>query len=288
MDNFNIDRDRLSLADYPLHINAEEKPSGSIHLPILPKVKKEILSQASKEIENIFGEPDKELLESVLNINPYIYQQLNNNNLITAGRKLCDGEKIDVPEEINVPDNQLLLSKHNKPPIIKEISFNDEEYDDNFAMSQDILREMKEEMADEHVDLSDRENEQEGEDESEYQALCNFKTEIATQINEDEIILIEDDDDDLFCKFTDWSSKLLSQNVISQVYPLEDEELQSQNTKIYEKQEKQALQFCAESMSDDIEDDITNGLFHRGKKATSPHVDNSERKTTFSISITFY
>lgn len=284
IDNLNIDRDRPSPANKPLSLKADEKPSGSIHLPILPEVKQELLSQASKEIENIFGEPDAELLESVLNINPYIYKQLNNNNLNTAGKKLCDGEKIEVPEEINMPENKLLLSKPSNLPIIEEIILDDEEYDENFAMSQAVLREMKEEMADEFIDLSDNEIEEQ----NEKNQLCNFKTEIATQHIEDEIILIEDEYDDLFSKVTDWSSKLLSQNVMSQVYPLEDEELHSPRDEMDEG--KQALQFCTESRSCSIEDDHTNVPFLQETRTTAPQVDRSasECKTRFLIIIILY
>lgn len=274
----NIDGVKPIPVDKPLSPNADERSSGTIHLPILPDVKKEILSQASKEIENIFGEPDEELLESVLNINPYIYKTLNNNNLNTAGKKLCDGDHIEVPEETNKSNIEPPRSKQTNSPIVEKIIFEVEDYDENFAMSQAVLQEMKEEMADESADLSYSENEQQNEDEqiaeeeNEYLELSNFKTEIATQMNEDEIILIEDDDDELFSKFTDWSSKLLSQNVMSQVYPLEDEALSTG--------ENQYLQVVENSKSKTNEDDIPNRPFLNGERSSTPNFDASEYTTS--------
>lgn len=277
----NFDWDKPMLADKPLNPNADGKASGTIHLPILSEMKKEILSQASKEIESIFGEPDEELLESVLNINPYIYKTLNNNNLNTAGKKLCDGDEIEVPEETHKSNIETPRLNQSRSPIVEIIIFEAEDYDENIAMSQAVLQEMKEEMADESTDLSYSENERQNEDEqiaeeeNEYLELCNFKKEIATQMNEDEILLIEDDDDDLFSKFTDWSSKLLSQNVMSQVYPLEDEELSAG--------EIEDLQVVDNSKSDTNEDDIPIRSSLNGERSTTPNFDASGDTTTLQL-----
>lgn len=275
----NFDWDKPIPADKPLNPNAGRN-AATIHLPILSDVKKEVLSQASKEIESIFGEADEELLESVLNINPYIYKTLNNNNINTAGKKLCDGDEIEVPEETNKSNIETPPLNQSHPPIVENQIFEAEDYDENFAMSQAVLQEMKEEMADDSTDLSYSENERQNEDEqiaeeeNEYLEISNFKKEIATQMNEDEIILIEDDDDELFSKFTDWSSKLLSQNVMSQVYPLEDEELSPG--------ENQDLQVVDDSKSDTNEDDIPNRSFLNGERSSTPNFDASGDTTTFS------
>ncbi|KAL7731474.1 hypothetical protein ACLKA6_017291 [Drosophila palustris] len=238
---------------------ASSSGNRTIHLPKLPEVKKELISQQSKEIEDIFGDPDDELLESVYQINPYVYKELNNNNNNNKkiGDQICDGDVIDLHEElhnnnemnnVNVNENddydelmamsQAVLQEM-KEEMADEPANNlsgeddntdlDEEaptnhvnanandngdYDEYFAMSQAVLQEMKEEMAD-----SD-ENENQNQNQNFLEPL-----DVVTRIeDDDEIIVIEDsDDDELFNqKLADWSSKLLSQNVLSQVYPAED------------------------------------------------------------------
>lgn len=212
------------------------KPTShrSIHLPKLPEMKQELLSQATKEIENIFGEPDEDLLESVFQINPYVYKQLNNNNIPTTGEKIHDGDVIELPEEVNKTDKDLPEKETENPagggdmpppvsPGEDQIIIGDyqDDYDENFAMSQAVLREMKEEMADGSADLSDADPD-DLHDEEFLPPASWIKSEIATQIDDDEIILIEDEDDELYSKVADWSSKLLTQNLMSQVYPLDD------------------------------------------------------------------
>ncbi|XP_030572366.1 uncharacterized protein LOC115771005 [Drosophila novamexicana] len=212
------------------------KPTShrSIHLPKLPEMKQELLSQATKEIENIFGEPDEDLLESVFQINPYVYKQLNNNNIPTTGEKIHDGDVIELPEEVNKTDKDLPEKETENPagggdmpppvsPGEDQITIGDyqDDYDENFAMSQAVLREMKEEMADGSADLSDADPD-DLHDEEFLPPASWIKSEIATQIDDDEIILIEDEDDELYSKVADWSSKLLTQNLMSQVYPLDD------------------------------------------------------------------
>ncbi|XP_064547599.1 titin homolog [Drosophila montana] len=214
------------------------KPTShrSIHLPKLPEMKQELLSQATKEIENIFGEPDEDLLESVFQINPYVYKQLNNNNIATTGEKIRDGDVIELPEEVNqtgedLPEkeaeNPVMSPPPPPPPPLSpgedQIVIGDyqDDYDENFAMSQAVLREMKEEMAGGSADLSDADPD-DLHDEEFLPPASWIKSEIATQIDDDEIILIEDEDDELYSKVADWSSKLLTQNLMSQVYPLDD------------------------------------------------------------------
>ncbi|EDV96294.1 probable helicase senataxin [Drosophila grimshawi] len=218
--------------------DASPNPNRVIHLPKLPEVKQEILSQASKDIENIFGEADEEFLESVYQINPYVYKQLNNKNVVTTGEKIYNGDIIELLEkaanpEISLPENgdtpeqppeYANLPKTPPPPLIGAsiiVDDNDDDYDENMALS---LREMKDEMA-EIGELIDEAQEDEIQDDDDFQPQASWiKTEIATQINEDEIILIEDEDDELQSKVADWSSKLLSQNILSQVYPLDEED----------------------------------------------------------------
>ncbi|KAM8711024.1 hypothetical protein ACLKA7_017623 [Drosophila subpalustris] len=241
-----------------VEVEVEQAASSSgnrtIHLPKLPEVKKELISQQSKEIEDIFGDPDDELLESVYQINPYVYKELNNNNNNNKkiGDQICDGDVIDLHEELH-NNNQLNNVNGN--------ANDNDDYDELMAMSQAVLQEMKEEMADEPgnnlsgeddvTDLDEEAPTNHVNDYDEYFAMSQavlqeMKAEMAdsdenenlnqnrnflepldvvTRIeDDDEIIVIEDnDDDELFNqKLADWSSKLLSQNVLSQVYPAED------------------------------------------------------------------
>ncbi|ALC43374.1 CG7504 [Drosophila busckii] len=258
--------------------HSENSQPRCLHLPKLPDVKQELLSQATKDIENIFGEPNEELLESVLQINPYVFNQLNNNsNIPTAAEKICDGDTIDLPDDMpsaqpellknknilnnnskneeNIAISETLRRENNninmdtaaekisvdlsgaiiRPPEIKEIILDDEDYDENFAMSQALLREMKEELADDvRDDLSDNELDM---DNAQPLQPWQIKAEIDTvnddmmpiQVEEDELILVDDsDEEELNSKVADWSSRLLSQRIMSQIYAPEPEKEEDQ------------------------------------------------------------
>ncbi|KAH8365769.1 hypothetical protein KR093_004239 [Drosophila rubida] len=183
------------------------KTHRTLHLPILPEVKAEALSTATNDIENIFGEPDEELLESVLQINPYVFQKLNN-NIVTAGpHNICDGDVIQLEE-----------NKHEN----NDRGDIDNDFDENLAMSQDVLREMKEEMALGDVDLS----EEVVHDPENVNLLSPMKMEndISQHFDDNNIITVDAEDKELLSKVADWSSKLLSQNIMSQIYPIDDQE----------------------------------------------------------------
>ncbi|XP_034480977.1 uncharacterized protein LOC117786729 [Drosophila innubila] len=214
-----------------------------IHLPKLPDVKQEHISQATKTVQELFGEPDEDFLESALNVNPYVYKQLNNNNNNVNAKKagkICDGDIIELNDNstsnnndlsnVNVNDNGVIIKLNdnatstynnlNNANVNETVNSNDNaDYDEVMAMSQAVLQEMKEEMADTRNDLSEED------------FLSPFKTEtdVATRIIDDEIIIIEDDDDELFEKVADWSSRLLSQKVMSPIYGAEGQDAEGQH-----------------------------------------------------------
>lgn len=259
-----------------------------IHLPKLPEVKQELLSQATKEIENIFGEPDEELLESVFQINPYVYKQLNN-NIVPSGGKIHDGDVIELPEEVNLPKLKENFQNPDMPPPqlpvasdkISEddniiVDDNEDDYDENFELSQAVLREMKEEMADSlHKDCD-------SEQEEDFQPDAPWvKSEIATKIDDDEIIVIEDEDDELFSKVADWSSKLLTQNIMSQVYPLDDEEDLNDgdnvdNMKEDNNVEEQPMKLLNDNNCDSDTDTYTQQPIMMRRRSRALRIDSSE------------
>ncbi|EDW18602.2 uncharacterized protein Dmoj_GI11996 [Drosophila mojavensis] len=261
-----------------------------IHLPKLPEVKQELLSQATKEIENIFGEPDEELLESVFQINPYVYKQLNNNNIAPSGGKIHDGDVIELPEEVNSPQLKENFQNPDMPPpklpvasdkISKDdkiiVDDNEDDYDENFELSQAVLREMKEEMADSLHEDCDSEQEEE-----DFQPAAPWvKSEIATKIDDDEIIVIEDEDDELYSKVADWSSKLLTQNIMSQVYPLDDEKdlndvNNEDNIKEDNNVEEQAVKLLNDNSCDTDTDNLTQHPILIRRRSKALRIESSE------------
>ncbi|XP_017958110.1 uncharacterized protein LOC108652433 [Drosophila navojoa] len=265
-----------------------------IHLPKLPEVKQELLSQATKEIENIFGEADEELLESVFQINPYVYKQLNNNNIAPSGAKIHDGDVIELPEEVNLPKLKENFQNPDMPPPQLPVASdkisgdkiivddNEDDYDENFELSQAVLREMKEEMADSLQE--DRDSDQE--EEEDFQPAAPWvKSEIATKIDDDEIIVIEDEDDELFSKVADWSSKLLTQNLMSQVYPLDEaEDLNDVNNEVDNIKDDNNVEEQAKNDNNcDTDTDTLPILIRRRSRAL--RIDSSEDESPGNIDI---
>ncbi|EDV50392.1 uncharacterized protein LOC6543807 [Drosophila erecta] len=212
----------------------EEKPScSSLHLPKLTEVKEEIVKHTSAEIQNIFGEANDAILDSVLGLNPYLYNKLCNKTASNAKthKKIHDGDCIELDTDgdkrsISEPQEtgdhaqpDMHLDKGNPPAAQEEDE--EEEYDESFAMSQAVIREMKAEMA-----VSD------GEEDFFLQtnALGNMAEGSLSNQGYDDIVYISDsDDEELYDKVADWS-KLLSQKVVpddiemSQTYPAENED----------------------------------------------------------------
>ncbi|XP_033242162.1 uncharacterized protein LOC108151749 isoform X2 [Drosophila miranda] len=196
-----------------------------LHLPKLPHVKPELV-QTARDITNIFGEADEAIIDSVLEINPYLYNHLSKDKQAVPISKLHDGQVIELAEKEDSPDGlpcpkqpDHADSSSMPPPFSPAPSLEKivEEYDEDMAMSQAVLQEMKEEMA-----LSDGE-------ENFFDTNNNGSRSHGSplsSINDDDIIVITDsDDDDLCSKVTDWSNKLLSQkanDVLSQAYPMAD------------------------------------------------------------------
>lgn len=290
--NNNVDGPELEKLEASNVKNAADKSTKStnayrpIHLPKLPEVKEELLSQATKQIENIFGEPDEELLESVFQINPYVFKQLNNNNIVISGEKLHDGDELELLDEVKLPKLENNVENPDMPPPqlpvksdkISEddlviVDDNEDDYDENFELSQAMLREMKDEMADAPQDLSDEEHFSQQEKEDFEPAATWIKKEIATKLDDDEIILIEDEDDELYSKVADWSSKLLTQNIMSQVYPLDEEdELNDANTV-----EEQALQlFNDTNLESDTDNNISDLPILMKRRSHALRIESSE------------
>ncbi|XP_034102376.1 uncharacterized protein LOC117566876 [Drosophila albomicans] len=218
-----------------------ENAHRALHLPILPEVKAEALLAATHDIENIFGEPDKELLESVLQINPYVFQKLNNKHVAAGPNNICNGDVIelneDKTEDVDKDKNieiaveaggnaEVVVEDKNEEAVVEEIVLGDEsdgDYDENFAMSQAVLQEIKEDMDFEGINLSG--DDVDNRDNDNLLEPIKMESDISKQFDENEIVIIDDDDEvELFTKVADWSSKLLSQNVMSQIYPMDNEE----------------------------------------------------------------
>ncbi|KAH8379148.1 hypothetical protein KR009_003290 [Drosophila setifemur] len=197
--------------------NLDEAPccsSSNLHLPKLPELKQELVMTTTQEIRNIFGEADEAILGSVLDINPYLYNKLNNDagGIGRSGEKIHDGDSIELDSDA---DNAKM-----PPPTMPEQKKNDEEeYDERFAMSQAVLQELKAEMA-----FSDGEEDFLGANGMNNVDLGSP----SSQLDDDDIIIISDnEDDELYDKVADWSTKLFSQKApdviqMSQVYPLDD------------------------------------------------------------------
>ncbi|KAH8278258.1 hypothetical protein KR044_009025 [Drosophila immigrans] len=222
VDDNGIDKSQTTCGHTNSH-NAVDKGMCSgiapriLHLPIVTEVKAEALSAVTNDIENIFGEPDEELLESVLQLNPYVFKKLNNNILSAAPQKICAGDVIELHEDTNKEADD---------------DCGNDDYDENFAMSQALLREMKDEMAFGGGDLSEEDG---GHLDNDNMLLpIKMESDVSKFFDEDEIIIIDDEDDDLFSKVADWSSKLLSQNIVSQIYPMDGQENLGDNHEDFE------------------------------------------------------
>ncbi|KAH8361625.1 hypothetical protein KR084_010673 [Drosophila pseudotakahashii] len=217
----------------------EELPSSSgLHLPKINELKQEIVNQTTEEIQTIFGEPNDAILDSVLGLSPYLYNQLNKKaaNSATTQSKIHDGDCIELetgadgqmPEEQqNCDANEPAMQadgNHMPPP--EEVVI-EEEYDESFAMSQAVLREMKTEMA-----FNDGE-----EDFLDFNGLGNMAEGSPSSHTYDDVIIdiSDSDDEELYGKVADWS-KLLSQKMVpdviemSQTYPVVEEEQQDSDS----------------------------------------------------------
>ncbi|XP_052845078.1 uncharacterized protein LOC128257881 isoform X2 [Drosophila gunungcola] len=195
----------------------EELPSSSgLHLPKITEVKQEMVKKTTEDIVNIFGEADEAILDYVMEKNPYVYNRLNNKPVgaATPSTKIHDGDHIVLDsdaEKGQMPEGQ------GKQEVLPD----EEEYDERFALSQAVLKEMKAEMA----FSNGEENFLDGIDDM---ALGSP----SSQASEDIVVISDSDDHELYDKVADWS-KLLSQKVVpdviemSQTYPLAEEDSNS-------------------------------------------------------------
>jgi len=240
--------------------------SSNLHLPKLTEVKQEIVKHTSEEIQNIFGEPSDAILNSVLELNPYLYNKLTNktaNNEITR-KKIHDGDCI----ELDTDTDRRSISEAQKaedPSAEREVD-DEEEYDESFAMSQAVIREMKAEM---HV--SDGE-----EDFLLTNGMGNLPEGSPSNQAYDDIVYVSDsDDDELYDKVADWS-KLLSQKVVpdviemSQTYPLENEHKDSDSDlDIGAKKPKRTLRISSSSDEDSADEVIVHQTKQKGRRSKS-------------------
>ncbi|EDW93837.1 uncharacterized protein LOC6533407 isoform X2 [Drosophila yakuba] len=274
---------------------AEELPSStSLHLPKLTEVKQEIVKHTSEEIQNIFGDPNQAILDSVLELNPYLYNKLSNkaaSNVITH-KKIHDGDCIELdtdadkrsisePQENIDPAQSDMQAVKGNPPPAQEVD-DEEEYDESFAMSQAVLREMKAEMA-----VSD------GEEDFFLQTndLGNLAEGSPSKQAYDDIVYISDsDDEELYDKVADWS-KLLSQKVVpdviemSQTYPVEDEEEDADSElDIGAKHPKMAMRISSSSDDDTANEGIAPQTEQKGchskTRSLNDHVVGQADSTT--------
>ncbi|XP_016965727.1 uncharacterized protein LOC108034952 [Drosophila biarmipes] len=252
----------------------EELPSGSsLHLPKITEVKQEFVKQTTNEIQNIFGDPNDAILDSVLELNPYLYNQLNKNaaSSATSQTKIHDGDCIEL--ETDAERNQASEAQRNCNAVepdkqankdgvsSAQVVVDEDEYDERFAMSQAVLKEIKAEMAfgDEEEDLL------------ESNGLGNMEQGSPSSDAYEDIVYISDsDDDELYDKVADWS-KLLSQKAVpdvielSQTYPVLAENSDT-DQEIEAKRPSRALKI--ESTSEDD---------------TSPQVERKSRSKTRSF-----
>ncbi|XP_030372869.1 uncharacterized protein LOC115622894 [Scaptodrosophila lebanonensis] len=186
----------------PVSVAQDSRENRLIHMPKLPDCKQEIVQNTTDEIRNIFGEPDDIILNPLIHLNPYVFNKLQATvqESTPISQQICDGDIIELAEEVKAPD----AIPPTKGPVEEEIILSDSDYDEDFAMSQAVLQEMKEEMNDLMPET--------------------IRSEFFENIEDDDVIIIEDNDEDLDDKVADWSSKLLSQNVnqLSQIYQLPD------------------------------------------------------------------
>ncbi|BFF99601.1 uncharacterized protein DMAD_07460 [Drosophila madeirensis] len=258
-----------------------------LHLPKVPQVKAEWVRTA-QDITSIFGEADEAILGSVLSINPYLYNHLPKEKQAVPVANLHDGQFIELEE--NEDSNKAkdppcqqanetagsMLPPCTPPPLLGQAV---DDYDEDMAMSQAVLQEMKDEMA-----FSDGE-------ENFFESTnneCSHRCSSLSPLNdEDDVIVITDsDDDDLCSKVADWSNKLLSQkapDALSQSYPLAEtdaeEDFQSQmQFRILPK----ALRML--DSSDDEEDVPSSRLFPKYSKPL--RIDySSDEEDSFTLNI---
>ncbi|XP_068143433.1 uncharacterized protein [Drosophila tropicalis] len=134
--------------EIPEKVEKKVPTSSRIHLPKLSDVKAEGVSQVSNNIEDIFGKPDEQILDTVLQLNPYVYNKLSttSSKAVTNNKLMHDGDRIVLGEEMPPPAIAPSRSLSNPPPSFPP-SPPEDDYDENMAMSQVVLQGMKEEMA---------------------------------------------------------------------------------------------------------------------------------------------
>ncbi|XP_017016613.1 uncharacterized protein [Drosophila kikkawai] len=219
----------------------EQEKHPNLHLPKIPDVKQELVSKTTEEITNIFGEADEAILGGVMDINPYLYNQLNKKSGGTASTsaKIHDGDVIELDTE---PDKTVM-----QPPPPPE-----DEYDEQFAISQAVLQGIKSEMA-----FSDGE-----EDFLSSNVMGGESLSPSSQVNYDDIIIIsESDDDELYDKVADWSNKLLSQKApdpikTTQVNPLIEDVGSDQEADSRFGMKKPPRSLLIDSSSEDEDNDV--------------------------------
>ncbi|XP_017011857.3 uncharacterized protein Setx [Drosophila takahashii] len=270
----------------------EELPSSSgLHLPKINEVKQEIVNQTTEQIQTIFGEPNDAILNSVLELNPYLYNQLNKKapGSATTQSKIHDGDCIELETgaEGPIPEEQQNCEAIERPdgnqmPPPQEVVNEEEEYDESFAMSQAVLREMKTEMAF---------NEGE-EDFLDCNGLGNMAEGSPTSHTYDDVVIdiSDSEDEELYGKVADWS-KLLSQKMVpdviemSQTYPVVEEEQQEDSDSDMEigvKHPSRALRI--ETSSEDEASEIKSSNDHVVRQADSTTPDPSAiRKCSIRI-----
>ncbi|XP_033159483.1 helicase SEN1 [Drosophila mauritiana] len=252
--------------------------SSNLHLPKLTEVKQEIVKHTSEEIQNIFGEPSDAILNSVLELNPYLYNKLTNKTASNeiARKKIHDGDCIELDTD---PDKRSISeAQENEEPSADQEIDDEEEYDESFAMSQAVIREMKAEM---HV--SDGE-----EDFLLTNGMGNLAEGSPSNQAYDDIVYISDsDDEELYDKVADWS-KLLSQKVVpdvmemSQTYPVENEQEDSDSDLDNgAKKTKRTLRILSSSDDDSADEDQTKQKgCHSKSKSLNDHVVRQADSTT--------
>ncbi|KAH8351645.1 hypothetical protein KR059_010376, partial [Drosophila kikkawai] len=163
----------------------QEGSCTNLHLPKIPDVKQELVSKTTEEITNIFGEADEAILGGVMDINPYLYNQLNKKSggTTSTSAKIYDGDVIELDTEPDKTVMQPPPPPEAPPEVMEVVNVEDDEYDEQFAMSQAVLQEMKTEMAS-------------SDDEEDVLAFKNMEDEQgldspSSQISYDEIIIEE-------------------------------------------------------------------------------------------------
>ncbi|XP_017074121.1 probable helicase senataxin [Drosophila eugracilis] len=248
---------RQQLPNTSMNDAEKEQPSSSgLHLPKINDVKQEFVKQTTEEITNIFGEANDAILDSVLALNPYLYNQLSNKASSSAITKLKiqDGDCIELDtdeDKRQVPGPQEVV--------------NEDDYDESYAMSQAVLKEMKAEM-----DFSDGE-----EDFLKSTAMDDMARDSPT--SETYVYISDSSDDELYDKVADWS-KRLSQKVVpdtiqmSQTYPMVDDN--DSDLEMRTKQPTRALRISSSS-----EDEISAEVIGT-KKTFNDHVVRRADSTT--------